>query len=68
MMLFAPSGGGDLPNATPGVLSAYWCGPSGCQTGTTVPPGLGLEEPIIIVLGVLVVVLAMYVLLKRRKP
>jgi alcohol dehydrogenase (cytochrome c) len=67
MMLFAPSGGGDLPNATPGVLSAYWCGPSGCQTGTTVPPGLGLEEPIIIVLGVLVVVLAMYVLLKRRR-
>ena len=68
MMLFAPAGGGDLPNATPGVLTAFWCGPNGCQTGTPVPVTMGLEEAIIIALGVLVVVLAMYVLLRRRTP
>jgi len=75
MMIFAPSGGGDLPNATPGVLTAFWLGQntttngnsssSSTVTGTTFG---GLEQPIIIVLGVLVVVVAMYVLLKRRAP
>jgi hypothetical protein len=68
MMLFAPSGGGDLPNATPGVLSAFWCGPNGCLTATSPGSGIGLEEVIIIAMGVLVLVLAMFVLLKRRTP
>lgn len=75
MMLFAAAGGGDLPNATPGVVAGYWCGPNGCSestsTGTssgTNPVGGGLEQPIIIVLAILVVVLAMYVLLRRRTP
>ena len=26
MMLFAAAGGGDLPNATPGVVAGYWLG------------------------------------------
>jgi alcohol dehydrogenase (cytochrome c) len=71
MMVFAPAGGGDLPNATPGVVAAYWLGGSTCTIGTTTvapPSGTGLEQPIIIVLAILVVVLAMYVLLKRRAP
>jgi alcohol dehydrogenase (cytochrome c) len=74
-MLFAPAGGGDLPSATAGILVAYWLGhttttSTGSNTtstnnGTSLA---GLEQPIIIVLGALVVVLAMYVLLKRRSP
>ena len=74
MMVFAPAGGGDLPNATPGVLVAYWCGPSGCQqttttcSGATCSSGIDLQQVIIIVLGVVVVVLVMYTLLKRRGP
>jgi hypothetical protein len=74
MMMFAPSGGGDLPNATPGVLTAFWLGPNGQTSGTisgsttTGSPLGGLEEPIIIVLGVVVVILAMVVLLRRREP
>jgi hypothetical protein len=67
MMLFAPAGGGDLPNATPGVLYAYWCGPNSCSSGTA-SQGFDLVQVVIIVLGVVVVVLAMYVLLKRRTP
>ncbi len=73
MMVFAPSGGGDLPSATAGLLTALWLGPNSQTSGTSssTSTGLsvgGLEQPIIIVLGVLVVVLAMYVLLKRREP
>ncbi len=76
MMVFAPSGGGDLPAATAGLLAAYWLGPistttgsgSGSNTSTTGTNLTGLEQPIIIVLGVVVVVLAMYVLLRRRTP
>ncbi len=72
MMLFAPAGGGDLPSPTAGILVAYWLSSTtgtGTGTGTTTSTPLGgLEEPIIIVLGVLVVVLAMYVLLSRRTP
>jgi alcohol dehydrogenase (cytochrome c) len=71
MMLFAPAGGGDLPNATPGVLYAYWLGTSCCSSSTTTGQSFdtgGLQQGIIIVLGVVVVVLAMYVLLKRRTP
>jgi glucose dehydrogenase len=70
MMLFVPAGGGDLPNATPGVLYAYWLGLNCCSTGTGTNNGVfgGLEQPIIIVLAILVVVLALYVLLKRRAP
>jgi alcohol dehydrogenase (cytochrome c) len=73
MMLFAPAGGGDLPSATAGILAAYWLGQNtsttGSSTGTSLSTGFaGLEQPIIIVLGILVVVLAMYVLLKRRAP
>jgi hypothetical protein len=74
-MIFAPSGGGSLPNATPGVLTAFWLGPiTSTQTGTnetTTPgngPGGGLEEPLIIALAVVVVVLAMFILLRRRTP
>jgi len=75
MMLFAPAGGAELGGATPGILAAYWLVGTGTTTGsnssstTTTGTGFaGLEEPIIIVLGVMVVVLAMYVLLKRRTP
>jgi hypothetical protein len=67
MMLFAPAGGGDLPNATPGILYAYWLGTITTNTKTDQGIETGvLQEGAIIVLGVLVVVLAMYVLLKRR--
>jgi alcohol dehydrogenase (cytochrome c) len=75
MMIFAPSGGGSLPNATPGVLTAFWLGPiTSTQTGTNVTstntgggPGQ-LEEPLIIALAIVVVVLAMFILLRRRTP
>jgi alcohol dehydrogenase (cytochrome c) len=78
MMLFAPAGGAELGGATPGILAAYWLvglpstttgSSSGSGPTTTTGTGFaGLEQPIIIVLGVMVVVLAMYVLLKRRTP
>ena len=75
MMVFAPSGGGSLPDATAGVLTAFWLGQqtstqtSGASSSTSTGLSIaGLEQPIILVLGVLVVVLAMYVLLKRREP
>jgi alcohol dehydrogenase (cytochrome c) len=68
MMLFAPAGGGDLPNATPGVLYAYWLGPTCLTTPTPPGGGIDLQQAIIIALGAVVVVLAMYVLLKRRAP
>ena len=70
MMLFAPAGGGDLPNATPGVLLAFGLGASQSSSSGSTGGGQssGLEEPIIIVLAVLVVVLAMYTLLRRRSP
>jgi glucose dehydrogenase len=75
MMLFAAAGGGDLPNATPGVVAGYWLGPNSQTTetsseSTSTSGGFtaGLEQPIIIVLAIVVVVLAMYVLLKRRTP
>jgi alcohol dehydrogenase (cytochrome c) len=77
MMVFAPAGGGSDPEPTSGVLVAYWLG--NCTTCNTTSSGSasstgsgpntsGLEQPIIIVLGVVVVVLAMYVLVKRRAP
>jgi len=79
MLVFAPAGGGELGGATPGILAAYSLGgisvttnPSSGSSSTTstgpVSSFGGLEEPIIIVLGVAVVVLSMYVLLKRRTP
>ena len=76
MMLFAPSGGGDLPNATPGVVTAFWLGQGTTTSGSGGPStttssnifGPGLEQPIIIALGVVVVVLAMYILVRRRAP
>jgi alcohol dehydrogenase (cytochrome c) len=75
MMIFAPSGGGSLPNATPGVLTAFWLGtPTSTQTGTdtnssaTGPNISQLEEPIIVALAVIVVVLVMFILLRRRTP
>jgi hypothetical protein len=75
MMVFAPAGGAELGGATPGILAAYWLGTStttsGTNSSTSTTTGTtfaGLEQPIIIVLGVVVVVLAMYVLLKRRTP
>ncbi len=69
MMVFAPAGGGDLPNATPGVVVAYWLGAQSTGTSTGQGPGsTGLEQPIIIVLAIVVVVLVMYLLLKRRTP
>jgi uncharacterized membrane protein len=72
MMLFAAAGGGDLPNATPGVVAGYWLGAnaqtSGTSTTTAVGGFGGLEQPIIIALAIVVVVLAMYVLVKRRAP
>ncbi|MDA4115436.1 MAG: PQQ-binding-like beta-propeller repeat protein [Thaumarchaeota archaeon] len=79
MEVFAPAGGGELGGATPGILVAYSLPGGLSTTGTgstsststsssTGQPIAGLEQPIIIVLGVVVVVLAMYVLLKRRTP
>jgi len=79
MMVFAPAGGGELGGATPGILVAYSLpggqttnttgSSSGTNTSSSTGPSIaGLEQPIIIVLGVVVVVLAMYVLLKRRTP
>ena len=72
MMVFAAAGGGDLPTATAGVVVGYWLGPNrSTQTASTGQGGSifgGLEQPIIILLAILVVVLAMYVLLKRRAP
>jgi len=77
MEVFAPAGGGELGGATPGILVAYSLGQitnttastSGTSTSSSTGTSLaGLEQPIIIVLGVVVIVLAMYVLLKRRTP
>jgi len=77
MEVFAPAGGGELGGATPGILVAYSLGQITSTTGSTSGTSTssstgtsfaGLEQPIIIVLGVVVVVLAMYVLLKRRTP
>ena len=77
MQLFAAAGGGDLPNPTPGLLAAYGLPPgssrSGSQTSSSTGTGgplfgAGLEEPIIVALGVVVVILTMYLLLKRRSP
>lgn len=67
MTLFAPAGGGDLGGATPGVVVAYTLT---CTTncGVVSSGGGGLEQPVIIVLGVLVVILAMYTLLRRWTP
>jgi len=68
MMVFVPSGGGESAGAaTAGVLTAFWLGPLTSSTTTGVGTG-NLEEPIIIALGVIVVILAMYVLIKRREP
>lgn len=70
MTLFAPAGGGDLGGATPGVVVAYnvVCpGGTGSSCGGAGGP-VDLEQPIIIVLGVVVVILVMYTLLKRRTP
>ena len=61
MMLFAPAGGGELGGATPGILAAYWLGPNVSTTSSSTsvnsgPNTSGLEQPIIIVLGVAVIV------------
>jgi alcohol dehydrogenase (cytochrome c) len=75
MMVFAPAGGGSGVGATAGILVAYslptstGSGTSSSSTSTSTGTSIaGLEQPIIIVLGVMVIVLAMYVLLKRRVP
>lgn len=79
MMLFVPGGGGDQPSPTPGVLVAFSL-PTGAisnsigttsssaeQTSTAGGSGTGAwQEPVIIALGVVVVVLAGYILLRRR--
>ncbi|HEV2390419.1 MAG TPA: hypothetical protein VGS04_06815, partial [Nitrososphaerales archaeon] len=74
MEVFAPAGGGETGGATPGILVVYSL-PGGTSSSSLTSTGpsngsslTGLEQPIIIVLGVVVVVLAMYVLLKRRTP
>jgi outer membrane protein assembly factor BamB len=75
--VFASAGGGDLPNPTPGLLAAYvlpQCTSNcGSQSSTSTGPGgptfgASLEQPIIIALGAAVVVLTLFLLLKRRKP
>jgi len=71
MMVFAPAGGGSDPQPTSGVLVAYWLNqpPPASGTSTTTGTNLaGIEQPTIIVVGVVVIVLAMYVLVKRRAP
>ena len=75
MELFASAGGGDLPNPTPGLLAAYGLSTqtltssSGSQSTTgSGPLGASLEEPIIIAIGAVVVILSMVLLLRRRKP
>lgn len=79
MMVFAPAGGGSLPAATAGILIAYALpGQSSTASGTgsssttsstgTPVSAAGLEQPIIIALGVVVVVLVMYILVRRRSP
>ena len=75
MEVFASAGGGDLPNPTPGLLAAYGlssqttASSSGSQSITgTGPSGASLEQPIVIAVGAAVVVLAMFLLLRRRNP
>lgn len=83
MMLFVPGGGGDQPSPTPGVMVAFSL-PTGTTSShsagtassssveTSTPGGSGtgaLLVPAIIALGVVVVVLAAYVLRMRgRRP
>ena len=59
--LFVPAGGGDLPSPTPGVVLAF-----GLPTNpTTTGGGLSVEEITSIALGVVVIVMALYIIAKR---
>ena len=63
--LFVPAGGGDLPTPTPGVVLAFSL-PAGA-TGNQGGGFLGTQELITIALGVVVVILALYIIAKRGK-
>jgi len=66
MMLFVPGGGGDQP-PTPGVMVAFAL-PTGATSASSGGSSTGtLQWPITIALGVVVVVLVMYILLRRRE-
>ena len=63
--LFVPAGGGDVPTPTPGVVLAF-----SLPAGATSNQGggfLGTQELITIALGVVVVILALYIIAKRGK-
>ena len=58
--LFVPAGGGDLPSPTPGVVLAF-----ALPANTAPPPGISIEEITSIALGVVVIVMALYIIAKR---
>jgi hypothetical protein len=62
--LFVPAGGGDLPSPTPGVVLAFSLPPSAASTPNQ---GVGTQEILTVALGVVVVILALYILAKRGK-
>jgi hypothetical protein len=75
MMLFVPGGGGDQPSPTPGVMVAfslptthpYSTATSSSSSGTSGGSGTGaLQVPVIIALGAVVVVLAAYIVVRKR--
>ena len=59
--LFVPAGGGDIPSPTPGVVIAFTL-PSNTTGGGG---GIGIQEITSIALGVVVVIMALYIIAKR---
>ena len=59
--LFVPAGGGDIPSPTPGVVIAFTL-PSNTTGGSG---GIGIQEITSIALGVVVVIMALYIIAKR---
>ena len=77
MMLFVPGGGGDQPSPTPGVMVAFslptgsipYSTAASSSSGGTSSGGTGtgaLQVPVILALGLVVVVLAAYIVLRKR--
>jgi len=64
-ILIVPAGGGDIPAPTPGVVLAFAL-PAG-TIGVQAAGGLGFQEILTIALGVVVVLLALYIIAKRGR-
>jgi len=64
-LLIVPAGGGDIPAPTPGVVLAFAL--PVVTTGTQPVGELGFQEILTIVLGVVVILLALYIIAKRGR-